>query len=166
MKKLIIFLTLLFLFSCAGSQTRTTTVDFTCNCPDDREFSAQDVAKIVKFALEAIQKAPFLQSKAYLEKNPRWMLAKDMKNDTDEHINTRIILEKIRTNLMRENGIPFVDDEALRSILINKKYQESGTTGRSRCFAFRTDCRKPPEKRLNRARILSGKLSISIAHHV
>lgn len=125
MKKLIIFLTLLFLFSCAGSQTRTTTVDFTCNCPDDREFSAQDVAKIVKFALEAIQKAPFLQSKAYLEKNPRWMLAKDMKNDTDEHINTRIILEKIRTNLMRENGIPFVDDEALRSILINKKYQES-----------------------------------------
>ncbi len=55
----------------------------------------------------------------------RWVLAKEMKNDTDEHINTRVIMEKIRTGLINQYEVRFIDDEALKDILRRQKLQQS-----------------------------------------
>ena len=40
------------------------------------------------------------------------LLAKSLQNKTDEHIDTRLILEKIRTAMIKENVADFVDDQA------------------------------------------------------
>ena len=43
---------------------------------------------------------------------PVMMLAKSLLNKTDEHVDTRLILEKIRTAMVKSNMAQFVDDQA------------------------------------------------------
>jgi len=43
---------------------------------------------------------------------PVMPLAKSLQNNTDEHIDTRLILEKIRTAMIKERIADFVDDQA------------------------------------------------------
>jgi PBP1b-binding outer membrane lipoprotein LpoB len=54
------------------------------------------------------------------------MLARDMKNETDEHVNTRTIMEKIRNRLINEGMANFIDDQAIEDILSQMKLQQSG----------------------------------------
>jgi len=126
MKVFIMCVMAFLLGSCAeGGQTKPIALDFEEQALDSAEFSPRDVDKIVKFVCKAISENAFFQSSAYLSQKSRWMLDKEIKNDTDEHIDTRMILEKIRTTLIRQNGITFVDDMALRDILKVRKMQES-----------------------------------------
>jgi uncharacterized protein (TIGR02722 family) len=57
--------------------------------------------------------------------NIRWILANEMANDTDEHINTRVIMEKIRTALINQHEVRFLDDQALTDILRQQQLQQS-----------------------------------------
>ena len=54
------------------------------------------------------------------------MMAKDLKNETDEHVNTRTIMEKIRTKLINAGFATFVDDQAIEDILNQLQLQQSG----------------------------------------
>jgi hypothetical protein len=53
------------------------------------------------------------------------LLAKELKNDTDEHINTRLVLEKIRTRMINEGLADFVDDQAFDMALDQLNLQAS-----------------------------------------
>ncbi len=94
---------------------------------DGTTWSPKDLIRVTQNMSASIKKSRFVKSQKYIFGKPRWILAKDMANDTDEHINTRVIMEKIRTKLFKSKKIPFrfIDDEALNDILDQLSLQQS-----------------------------------------
>ena len=90
------------------------------------DWSAKDLKDVSDYMAGSIKKAAFIASPQYTRERPRWMLARDMKNETDEHVNTRTIMEKIRTRLINEGIDNFIDDQAIEDILNQMKLQQSG----------------------------------------
>lgn len=90
------------------------------------DWSANDLKEVSDAMASSIEKSAFISRVQALGEKPRWMLAKDLKNDTDEHVDTRIIMEKIRTKLVNSGAAIFVDDQALTDILNQLKLQQSG----------------------------------------
>jgi penicillin-binding protein activator len=90
------------------------------------DWSAKDLKDVSEYMAGSIKKAAFISSPQYLNERPRWMLARDMKNETDEHVNTRTIMEKIRTRLINDGMANFIDDQAVEDILNQMKLQQSG----------------------------------------
>ncbi len=89
------------------------------------DWSAKDLKDVSEYMVGSIGSAAFI-SKAGPADAQRWMLARDLKNDTDEHVNTRTIMEKIRTRLINSGKAVFVDDQAISDILNELKLQHSG----------------------------------------
>ncbi|GMT50308.1 MAG: hypothetical protein IEMM0008_1847 [bacterium] len=91
------------------------------------DWSPEDLIRVTKNMSVSIKKSRFVRSPLYITGKPRWILARDMANDTDEHINTRVIMEKIRTQLIRSKKRPFrfIDDQALQDILNQLSLQQS-----------------------------------------
>lgn len=113
MKKLLIpVLCLLFLAACGGPATRE--IDIATDTAENADFSSADLATITDGMMNSLQANGFFQQyKAEnAGKKPVMLLAKELKNDTDEHINTRLVLEKIRTRMINEGLADFVDDQA------------------------------------------------------
>jgi hypothetical protein len=90
------------------------------------DWSAKDLKDVSEYMKASIAKSAFISSPQYKSEKPRWMLAKDLKNETDEHVNTRTIMEKIRTRLINEGVAGFVDDQAIEDILNQLQLQQSG----------------------------------------
>jgi uncharacterized protein (TIGR02722 family) len=90
------------------------------------DWSARDLKEVSEYMTDSIGKAKFIGTRRYIEDAPRWMLARDLRNDTDEHVNTRTIMEKIRTKLINSGTAKFVDDQAVSDILEQLKLQQSG----------------------------------------
>ena len=90
------------------------------------DWSAKDLKDVSEYMKASIKQSAFILSPQYKSEGPRWMLAKDLKNETDEHVNTRTIMEKIRTKLVNEGIASFVDDQAIEDILNQLQLQQSG----------------------------------------
>lgn len=107
--KLAFILIFLFTLGC-GKTIRTATDEDTITGSD---WSASDLKRVSKKMGTSISRSHFLGR--YPE--ARWVLAKNLRNDTDEHINTRQIMEKIRTQIINNGTAIFIDDQALDDIL-------------------------------------------------
>ncbi len=92
---------------------------------DDPNYSVKDLKAIVGKIVKSLSMSNFIKKAKLKESKSVFMLANEMSNDTDEHINTRVIMEKMRTKLINENGIHFIDDQALDTILEQQKLQQS-----------------------------------------
>jgi penicillin-binding protein activator len=90
------------------------------------DWSAKDLKDVSEYMTASINKSAYIMNLQKNSEKPRWMLAKDLKNETDEHVNTRTIMEKIRTRLINEGIANFVDDQAIEDILNQLKLQQSG----------------------------------------
>lgn len=90
------------------------------------DWSARDLKEVSDYMVASIGSSRFIKNSAYTGNANRWMLAKDLKNDTDEHVNTRTIMEKIRTGLIKNGVAVFVDDQAVSDILNQLRLQQSG----------------------------------------
>ena len=90
------------------------------------DWSAKDLKDVSDYMAGSVKQAAFISSPQYINEKPRWMLARDMKNETDEHVNTRTIMEKIRTRLINGGIANFIDDQAVEDILNQMKLQQSG----------------------------------------
>jgi hypothetical protein len=90
------------------------------------DWSAKDLKDVSEYMTASIKQSAFISSPQYKSERPRWMMAKDLKNETDEHVNTRTIMEKIRTKLINEGFASFVDDQAIEDILNQMQLQQSG----------------------------------------
>jgi penicillin-binding protein activator len=90
------------------------------------DWSAKDLKDVSDYMANSVKQAAFITSPQYAGEKPRWMLARDMKNETDEHVNTRTIMEKIRTRLINGGIANFIDDQAVEDILNQMKLQQSG----------------------------------------
>ncbi len=90
------------------------------------DWSAKDLKDVSDYMASSVKQSSFITSTQYVNERPRWMLARDMKNETDEHVNTRTIMEKIRTRLINGGIANFIDDQAVEDILNQMKLQQSG----------------------------------------
>jgi len=90
------------------------------------DWSAKDLKDVGEYMTASVKQSAFISSPQYKSERPRWMMAKDLRNETDEHVNTRTIMEKIRTKLINEGFATFVDDQAIEDILNQLQLQQSG----------------------------------------
>lgn len=90
------------------------------------DWSAKDLKEVADHMVNSIAKSANLPGSELRQGKPRWILAKDLRNETDEHVNTRTIMEKVRTKLINDGIARFVDDQALNDILNQLKFQQSG----------------------------------------
>ena len=90
------------------------------------DWSAKDLKDVGEYMASSVKQSAFISSPQYKSERPRWMMAKDLKNETDEHVNTRTIMEKIRTKLINAGFATFVDDQAIEDILNQLQLQQSG----------------------------------------
>ncbi len=110
-----------------------------CNCattiqsniPDNEtvtgsDWSPKDLKDVSVYMVSSIEKSAGISGSDLTQDKARWILAQDLKNETDEHVNTRVIMEKIRTKLINDGIARFVDDQALNDILNQLKLQQSG----------------------------------------
>ncbi|HCL56284.1 MAG TPA: hypothetical protein DHW82_04655 [Spirochaetia bacterium] len=113
----------LFWVSCSkGKTVKSVTAGETVT---DADWSADDLQKVSKYMIDSISDAKFIGSAKYRQEKPRWMLSQELANDSDEHINTRVIMEKIRTKLINNAVGIFIDDQALNEALKQQSMQQS-----------------------------------------
>ncbi len=122
LRLLAILLMVIPLCNCASIQS---------NVPDSEmvtgsDWSAKDLKDVSEFMALSIEKSAQRSGSELARDKARWILARDLINETDEHVNTRVIMEKIRTRLINDGVVIFVDDQALNDILNQLKLQQSG----------------------------------------
>jgi len=125
MKKLLIpVLCLVFLAACSGT---TKEIDLSTDTAENADFSSADLARITDGMISSIQSNGFYQQYAaeHAGQKPVMLLAKSLINNTDEHIDTRLVLEKIRTRMINEQMTQFVDDQAFDLALEQLNLQAS-----------------------------------------
>lgn len=112
MKKL--FLVMLCVLVTAGCAEKTRVIDLETDTAEDADFSSADLFTITDGMINSIRDNGFYQMYAAKHggEKPVMLLAKGLLNKTDEHIDTRLVLEKIRTQMIKENMAVFVDDQA------------------------------------------------------
>jgi hypothetical protein len=120
-----VLLCLLLLPACSGKTTRE--IDLSRDVAEDADFSSADLARITDGMMSSLAaNGLFQQYEAqHAGEKPVMLLAKDLRNNTDEHINTRLILEKIRTRMINEGLAQFVDDQAFDMALDQLNLQAS-----------------------------------------
>lgn len=118
MKKLLVAVfCVLALTGCARDETRE--IDLSQDTAEDADFSSADLFRITEEMVSSIESNGFVsQYRArHQGEKPVMLLARSLENNTDEHIDTRLILEKIRTRMIKEGMADFVDDKAFDEAL-------------------------------------------------
>jgi uncharacterized protein (TIGR02722 family) len=126
MKRLAVPVLCFLLFCGCGGQT-TKEIDIATDTAESSDFASADLQRITDGMMNSILATGFLQQYAAARsgEKPVMLLAKELLNKTDEHINTRLILEKIRTRMVNEGLAQFVDDQAFDMALEQLNLQAS-----------------------------------------
>ncbi len=116
-----LLISVLILPACGGRKTKVTSISAK-DTVVDANWSPQDIKKVRDYMISSMKDS---KVKSMKFRKATWMLAKEMDNDTDEHINTRVIMEKIRTKLINNSMATFTDDQAIETILEQQNLQQS-----------------------------------------
>jgi uncharacterized protein (TIGR02722 family) len=112
-----VLLCVLLLAACAPKQT--TEIDLETDTAEDADYSSADLMRITEEMVASIRANGFYYNYAasHSGEKPVMILARALENNTDEHIDTRLILDKVRTALIKEGVASFVDDQAFDQAL-------------------------------------------------
>ncbi len=110
-------LCVLLLTGCA--QEYTKEVDLSTDTAEDADYTSADLLTITDEMVESIKAEGFAYRYAsgHGGEKPVMILARALENNTDEHIDTRLILDKVRTALIKDGVAQFVDDQAFDQAL-------------------------------------------------
>ncbi len=110
-------LCVLFLAGCA--QEYTKEIDLSTDTAEDADYTSSDLLLISDEMITSIMTNGFHHqyAAAHNGQRPVMILARALENNTDEHIDTRMILDKIRTALIKDGVAQFVDDKAFDQAL-------------------------------------------------
>jgi uncharacterized protein (TIGR02722 family) len=145
MKKILVPIVCLLLVAGCGKSTKE--IDLSKDRAESADFASADLQRITDGMMNSIKpfaeelntstgehvtdgrflKDGFTQQykSEHAGQKPVMLLAKELKNNTDEHINTRLILEKMRTRMINEGLAEFVDDQAFDTALEQLNLQAS-----------------------------------------
>ena len=120
-----VLLMLLLVAGCGGQTTKE--IDLATDKAETSDFASADLQRITDGMMNSIAANGFFQqyAAANVGQKPVMLLAKELINKTDEHIDTRLILEKIRTRMINEGKAQFVDDQAFDMALEQLNLQAS-----------------------------------------
>ena len=112
-----VLLCVLLLAGCAPEQT--TEIDLDTDTAEDADYSSADLMLISDEMVTSIKANGFHNqyAAAHGGQRPVMILARALENNTDEHIDTRMILDKVRTALIKDGVAQFVDDQAFDQAL-------------------------------------------------
>ncbi len=112
--KRILLLALVCILAVSGCGKKTRVIDLETDVAEDADFSSADLFTITEGMINSMKANGFYQLYAaqHNGEKPVMILAQSLLNKTDEHIDTRLVLEKIRTQMMKENMTQFIDDQA------------------------------------------------------
>lgn len=120
----LIFISLLiFVASCTGGVSIREATDTELVTSSD--WSARDLKRVARYMAGSIRDSRLVRSSKFKKNKPRWILTRQLKNNTDEHVNTRLIMEKVRTKLINRGLARFIDDQAIDDIMAQHKMQQS-----------------------------------------
>ncbi len=110
-------LCVLLLAGCAPEQT--SEIDLATDTAEDADYTSSDLLLISDEMVASIQASGFhiQYAAANNGQKPVMILARALENNTDEHIDTRMILDKVRTSLIKTGVAQFVDDQAFDQAL-------------------------------------------------
>lgn len=91
------------------------------NLMDDR-WSETDMQKVVHDLVAKMLKSRHIKN----AKTPPIVMVTNLRNDTDEHINTDSIMDMVRVELANAAGIEFVNKAAREDVKEEYEYQNSG----------------------------------------
>ncbi|HCL57171.1 MAG TPA: hypothetical protein DHW82_09225 [Spirochaetia bacterium] len=83
----------------------------------DSFFSPDILEKISQIMAKSISQSDFIQNPEYRKSSPVWMISESLDNNTDEHMDTRIILESVRNRLIKNKTGVFIDHQLLESTI-------------------------------------------------
>jgi uncharacterized protein (TIGR02722 family) len=125
MKRMLVAIVCLLVVAGCGKSTKE--IDLSKDVAESADFASADLQRITDGMINSMKANGFFdQYRAqHMGEKPVMLLAKELKNNTDEHINTRLILEKIRTRMIQDNLATFVDDQAFDMALEQLDLQAS-----------------------------------------
>ncbi len=126
--KRVLLLVLVLVIGVAGCGRKATReIDLATDKAEDADFSSADLFTITDGMINSMEANGFSQVYAskHMGEKPIMILAKSLLNKTDEHVDTRLILEKIRTGMIKSNLAEFIDDQAFDMALEQLNMQAS-----------------------------------------
>ncbi len=158
--KILQLLSALFLILFSLNQCTTHTQGSYADPADSEilgeQWNETDARLVAKRAVAKCLKAPWLSMyKAKSKGKKPIVIVAHVSNKTSEHIDTKAIVNAIRTELINSLQVRFLANEQRAAILKEYKYQKSG--------AVRADQAKGPGNQLGADFILGGELTSIVA---
>ncbi len=88
----------------------------------ESELTEIDMNEIALKAVLSISSAPWFRSS--IKRKKMWILLSEMQNDTDEHIDGLIIIEKIQALLIKNHKVRILDSGLLKEYIKKRNMQE------------------------------------------
>ncbi len=89
---------IIFMAACGGGGSSKRSAGSRFHNTYGADWSPRELSQVAQKMVKSMSNAHWFKRANFAK--IRWVLAKEMANDTDEHINTRVIMEKIRTQLI------------------------------------------------------------------
>jgi PBP1b-binding outer membrane lipoprotein LpoB len=151
-------LCVLLLAGCAPKQT--WDIDLDTDTAEDADYTSSDLLSISDQMITSIKANGFAQHYAGMHggEKPVMILARALENNTDEHIDTRMILDKVRTALIKDGVAQFgraarpFRRRALHHARIDRQHPQDGRQGDEELLPHHDDgCRhRDPHYHLDR----------------
>lgn len=128
MKNIILLAVLLGLVSCGSDQTTFSKAEYISSEEEhiiDDKFNENDMHKIVETVTTTLT-----QCSKFSNKRQRVLLG-DIQNFTSEHLDLDMILNKMKTTLIKNKSFNFVNDRERAKMATEMGYQNSGEVAQS-----------------------------------
>lgn len=108
-----------------------TNMEGTYSDPDkveivDDKWNETDANKTAEILIRSMLKNDWVEEHKTTGKGKPYVLIDELRNDTEEHIDTNSLVKAVQTELVKSGKIRFVDGERRDQILKEIKYQQSG----------------------------------------
>lgn len=115
------------LYHCGGSVTHGVQgEDLVDGDISGDTWSGYDLQRVANHMASSIMQNRILNRLADANPRPRWVLAKELEiANVSDHIDTRGVMVKVRTQLIKKGFATFVDDAAIKDILTQLSLQQS-----------------------------------------
>jgi len=109
---------------CAAFRQSTTVVDVDNMKHYDQDYDAADLRTLSTVMVNQLLPSPFMAA----QQTPPVMMISEIRNDTDEHIDTRSLTDQMRVKLIQTGKIRFINETRRKEIMDEQGFQAANVT--------------------------------------